>query len=468
MVLNIISAILMLSIIVIIHEFGHFIIAKANGVEVTEFFIGFGPKIIKFKKGKTEYSLRLLPFGGACVMLGQDFMDDPLDKSDEEDDEDDDNSLNARNSDKEKREMSEREMLLKQGYDEEKSFANKSVWSRIAIIVAGPFFNFLLAFVLALVVVGSTGYDPCTVDKIYDNSPATEAGLQEGDHIIKVNGEKITFAREYSFYRSYHASNVMNITYERDGEKYTTTLTPQYSNSKAYKFGITITTDRVVNSVNVGSPAEKGGIKSKDIIKSVNGTELENGNQLSEIISETKDSEVSVVVVRNGEEITLNVTPELVESEAYNTGFVSYGIRQKTSALGVVKYSFHEVGYVIKAVIKSLGMMFTGQTSVNDLMGPVGTVSTISSVMEESKVDGTYYVILNLINFAMMISANLGVMNLVPIPALDGGRLLFLLIEAVRGKPVKKEHEGMVHFVGMVLLMVLMVYVLFKDITGLF
>ena len=462
MVLNIIAAILMLSIIVIIHEFGHFIIAKANGVEVTEFFIGFGPKIISFKKGKTEYSLRLLPFGGACVMLGQDFMDDPLDRSEDDDESEDEKDNNDR------AEISEREMLLKQGYDESKSFANKSVWSRIAIIVAGPFFNFLLAFVLALIVVGSTGYDPCTVDKISDNSPATQAGLQVGDRITKVNGEKITFAREYSFYRSYHASNVMDITYERDGKQYTTTLTPEYSNSKAYKFGITITTDRVVNSVNVGSPAEKGGIKSKDIIKSVNGTELENGNQLSEIISETKDSTVSVVVVRNGEELTFNVTPELVETEAYNTGFVSYGIRQKTSALGVVKYSFHEVTYVIKAVIKSLGMMFTGQTSVNDLMGPVGTVSTISSVMEESKVDGTYYVILNLINFAMMISANLGVMNLVPIPALDGGRLLFLLIEAVRGKPVKKEHEGMVHFVGMVLLMVLMVYVLFKDITGLF
>lgn len=452
----------MLSIIVIIHEFGHFIIAKANGVEVTEFFIGFGPKIISFKKGKTEYSLRLFPFGGACVMLGQDFMDDPLDRSEDDDESEDEKDNNDR------ADISEREMLLKQGYDESKSFANKSVWSRIAIIVAGPFFNFLLAFVLALIVVGSTGYDPCTVDKISDNSPATQAGLQVGDRITKVNGEKITFAREYSFYRSYHASNVMDITYERDGKQYITTLTPEYSNSKAYKFGITITTDRVVNSVNVGSPAEKGGIKSKDIIKSVNGTELENGNQLSEIISETKDSTVSVVVVRNGEELTFNVTPELVETEAYNTGFVSYGIRQKTSALGVVKYSFHEVTYVIKAVIKSLGMMFTGQTSVNDLMGPVGTVSTISSVMEESKVDGTYYVILNLINFAMMISANLGVMNLVPIPALDGGRLLFLLIEAVRGKPVKKEHEGMVHFVGMVLLMVLMVYVLFKDITGLF
>jgi len=112
--------------------------------------------------------------------------------------------------------------------------------------------------------------------------------------------------------------------------------------------------------------------------------------------------------------------------------------------------------------------MFTGQTGVNDLMGPVGTVSTISSIMEESKADGAFYVFLNAINLAMMISANLGIMNLVPIPALDGGRLIFLIIEAVRGKPVKKEHEGMVHFVGMVLLMILMVYVLFKDISGLF
>lgn len=500
MVLNIIAAILILSIIVIIHEFGHFIIAKANGVEVTEFFIGFGPKIIKFKKGGTEYSLRLLPFGGACVMLGQDFMDDPLDRDDEDDEADgsvpggdkadgnageDDRTQNISEASgikvknisdikdkeatqKKSSDMAEKERLLKAGYDESKSFANKSVWSRIAIIAAGPFFNFLLAFILALIVVGSTGYDPCTVDKVYDNSPATEAGLQEGDRIVKVNGENITFAREYSFYRYYHAAKTMNITYERDGQKYTTTLTPQYSTSKAYKLGITISTDRVVNSVNAQSPAEKAGIKSNDVIKSVNGTELETGTQLSEIVSQTQGAEVDIVVVRNGEEHNLKVIPELIESEAYNTGFVSYGIRQKTSLGGVIRYSFHEVSYVIKTVIKSLGMMFTGQTGVNDLMGPVGTVSTISSIMEESKADGAFYVFLNAINLAMMISANLGIMNLVPIPALDGGRLIFLIIEAVRGKPVKKEHEGMVHFVGMVLLMILMVYVLFKDISGLF
>ena len=471
MVLNIIAAILILSIIVIIHEFGHFIIAKANGVEVTEFFIGFGPKIIKFKKGGTEYSLRLLPFGGACVMLGQDFMDDPLDRDVEDDEADgnvpggdkaDDNTgeddrtqniseasgIKVKNisdiedkeaAQKKSSDMAEKERLLKAGYDESKSFANKSVWSRIAIIAAGPFFNFLLAFILALIVVGSTGYDPCTVDKVYDNSPSTEAGLQEGDRIVKVNGENITFAREYSFYRYYHAAKTMNITYERDGQKYTTTLTPQYSTSKAYKLGITISTDRVVNSVNAQSPAEKAGIKSNDVIKSVNGTELETGTQLSEIVSQTQGAEVDIVVVR-----------------------------QKTSLGGVIRYSFHEVSYVIKTVIKSLGMMFTGQTGVNDLMGPVGTVSTISSIMEESKADGAFYVFLNAINLAMMISANLGIMNLVPIPALDGGRLIFLIIEAVRGKPVKKEHEGMVHFVGMVLLMILMVYVLFKDISGLF
>jgi regulator of sigma E protease len=119
-------------------------------------------------------------------------------------------------------------------------------------------------------------------------------------------------------------------------------------------------------------------------------------------------------------------------------------------------------------VVKSLGMMFTGQVGLNDLAGPVGTVSVMSSVVEQSKTDGSFYVMLNLFNLTVMISANLGVMNLLPLPALDGGRLVFLLIEAVRGKPVKREREGMVHFVGMVLLMLLMVYVMFKDIKGLF
>ena len=161
----------------------------------------------------------------------------------------------------------------------------------------------------------------------------------------------------------------------------------------------------------------------------------------------------------------MTVEPKMVEVESYDTGFVVYGDRVKTSPIGTLKYSVEEVGYSVKTVIQSLGMLFTGKIGFDSLLGPVGTVSTMSEIVEESKADGAFYVFLNL---AALISANLGVMNLLPIPALDGGRLVFLIIEALRGKPVKREHEGIVNFIGMILLVILMVVVLFKDIMALF
>ena len=123
---------------------------------------------------------------------------------------------------------------------------------------------------------------------------------------------------------------------------------------------------------------------------------------------------------------------------------------------------------MLETVVKSVGMMFTGKLGINDLSGPVGVVDSVNTVVEQSKPDGAWYVCLNIFQYIVMLSANLGVMNLLPLPALDGGRLLFMFIEVVRGKPVKKEREGMVHFVGMVLLMLLMVYIMFKDIVNLF
>ena len=158
----------------------------------------------------------------------------------------------------------------------------------------------------------------------------------------------------------------------------------------------------------------------------------------------------------------MTVEPKMVEVESYDTGFVVYGDRVKTSPIGTLKYSVEEVGYSVKTVIQSLGMLFTGKIGFDSLLGPVGTVSTMSEIVEES------YVFLNLMNLAALISANLGVMNLLPIPALDGGRLVFLIIEALRGKPVKRGHEGIVNFIGMILLVILMVVVLFKDIMALF
>ena len=164
----------------------------------------------------------------------------------------------------------------------------------------------------------------------------------------------------------------------------------------------------------------------------------------------------------------LNVTPDSVENEYYYTGFASYGARQKVSPISVIGYAFKEVGYSVNTVVKSLGMMFTGQVGINDLSGPVGTVSAMSNIVEESKADGTFYVILNLLNLAGLISANLGVMNLLPIPALDGGRLVFLILEVLRGGPGGGGGGGGGRGGGMIFLFVLMIYVMFKDIRGLF
>ena len=191
-------------------------------------------------------------------------------------------------------------------------------------------------------------------------------------------------------------------------------------------------------------------------------------SSVTEAITSSGGSSVTFTVARDGKNVDVTVEPKMVEVESYDTGFVVYGDRVKTSPIGTLKYSVKEVGYSVKTVIQSLGMLFTGKIGFDSLLGPVGTVSTMSEIVEESKADGAFYVFLNLMNLAALISANLGVMNLLPIPALDGGRLVFLIIEALRGKPVKREHEGIVNFIGMILLVILMVVVLFKDIMALF
>ena len=435
MIINAIIAILIIGFLVVAHEFGHFIVAKANGVAVVEFAIGFGPRIFHIKKGETDYALRLIPFGGACVMLGDTMMD-------------------SGDTDIE--------------YDESRLLSSKSVWSRIAIVIAGPVFNFILAFIFAVIIIASVGTDPCTVDVVDEGSPAYNAGLQIGDEIVKINNNKIAFSREYSFYQYYHIKDTMNITYIRNGEKYTTQVAPEYRDYDVYRIGIMVSGNVNISEVSDNSPAKAAGIRSGDIIVSVDGQKLENGIIISDIIGASQGKPVDMVLNRDGKEINVTVTPAVTNVKEYYTGFDSYGYRVKKDPASTIVCAFREVGYWIEVVVKSVGMMFTGQVGINDLSGPVGVVDSVNTVVEQAKPEGAWMVTLNLFNFIVMLSANLGVMNLLPLPALDGGKLIFLIIESLRGKPVKPEHEGMVHFVGMVLLMMLMVYVMFKDIVNLF
>ena len=342
--MGIILAILLFSAIVIFHELGHFLLAKKNKIRVDEFSLGLGPTIIGKQFGETKFSLKLLPFGGAC-MMGEDDVED----------------------------MSEG------------SFNSKSVWARMSVIVAGPVFNLILAWILCMIIIGWTGYRAPIVSNVTDGYSAQEEGIEPGDVIKKIGGKSVHIWNDISLYNMMHAgTKSVEVKYERDGKDYTVVLEPKQNEGDAFPLlGIT-------------------------------GGEM----------------------VRPG-------------------------------VIGTVRYGAYTVKYWITYTVDSLKMLISGKVGVKDLSGPVGIVSAVDDVYQEAAPAGMAVVILNLLNIGVLLTANLGVMNLLPLPALDGGRLVFLIIEAVRGKRVPPEKEGMVHFAGFVLLMALMVVIMFNDILKL-
>lgn len=350
--MGIIFFILIFCVVVVAHEFGHFIIAKANGIHVIEFSIGMGPNLLHFDKNGTRYSLKLLPIGGACMFEGEDGFGQEKEEQNDE-------------------------------YG--KSFLDAPVFARIATVIAGPIFNFILAFLLSLIIVGSIGTDLPVVGGVSEGGGAQAAGIQAGDVILKINDHRIHLFRELSLEALLSEGEPVKVEYEREGETYSTMLQPVYSeDADRYYFGIAMT-----------------------------------------------------------------------------------GGYTKLSPPDVILYGGYEVKYWIDTTIKSLGMLLTGKAGVKDLSGPVGMADTVGDIYTESKSDGAFYVWLNMLNFAILLSANLGVLNLVPFPALDGGRLVIYLLELIRRKRMSVEKEGIINFIGFALLMLLMVVVLYNDIVRL-
>lgn len=427
--MKIVIAILIFSAIVLFHELGHFLLAKKNHVVVTEFSLGMGPRLISTTIGETKYSIKLLPLGGSCAMLGEDEAD------------------------------------LSPG-----TFNGASVWSRMSIVAAGPIFNFILAFLMALIIIGKIGYVPAEVVDFVDGSPAKEAGLREGDIIKKFNGYTIDIGNDIYTYLTLNElkNEPITLVYERDGEEHTITYQPMVEESYLLGFRRTDTSSMVVETLIPNMPLGEAGVQEGDRITGINGVEIADGDAYEQYIQEhpLTGEPVEITYERAGLSYEATITPRLYESVGmdfyYNLGSV------KTSGWNVVKYSAIEVKYWIRTTILSLGKLITGQFGVQDLSGPVGVVDVIGETYEESQSMGTTMVWMNMLNIAILLSANLGVMNLLPLPALDGGRLVFCIIEAIRRKPVNQRIEGMVHFVGFMFLMVLMVVVMYNDIMRLF
>lgn len=346
--LQIIIAIIVFSIIVIFHELGHFLLAKANGIKVNEFSLGLGPTLFGITKGETKYSIKLLPFGGACMMEGED-----------------------------------------EESDNPRAFQNKSVWARMSVVFAGPLFNFIMAFVFAFIIISFVGVYKPKVTEVSAGSGAQEAGIMAGDEVISLNGHRIHFFKEISLYNFFHAKEI------------------------------------------------------------------------------SENETVEMGILRNGEKMVISVKPTYTEEGMYLYGLTCGAGYEKGNFFENIGYSFCELRYWIDYTFNSLKYLVTGGASMNDLSGPVGIVSTMGDTIQESaRTDGYFYAFLNVLNWTVLLSANLGVMNLLPLPALDGGRLFFLIIEAIRRKKI--EHEGYVHAAGIVLLLLLMVVILFNDIRRFF
>lgn len=425
--ISIIIALIIFGVLVLIHEFGHFIVAKKCGVVVNEFSIGMGPRIFsRVAKSGTRYSVKVLPLGGSCAMLG----------------EDEDN-------------------------DEEGSFNSKSIWARMAIVFAGPFFNFILAFLLALIVIGFNGADVSYVTNVAEDSAAYKAGLRVGDRITNYDGTSVSVGREIYLedYVNPLDGDEMSVTFIRDGKKQTIKYTPDAD--KKYRVGMSYGTGNVpaeISTVAKGSAMEKAGVRVGDVVKDIDGTKIISGDQMSAYIEENPFSNkaVNITLDRDGKEVRVTVIPE--ESTIYSSGFYYNLGREKQSILGTIKYSVVELRYEINTVLKSLKMLVTGQVSANEVSGPVGIVNVIGDTYSQTKSEGFLITLFTMLNMAIMLSANLGVMNLLPIPALDGGRLFLYIIELIIRKPIPKDKEGFIHFIGFVLLMALMVFLIFNDI----
>lgn len=335
----ILLAILMFVIIIILHEFGHFITAKLLGVRVNEFSVGFGPKLFSKKGKETTYSVRAIPFGGFCAMEGED-----------------------------------------EESNDPRAFGNKKPWRRFIIVAAGATFNLILGFVIAvLMTIPQERYATTTIGKFEDGAVSCNYGLQVNDEIVAANGRKI-----YCF------------------------------------------------------------------------------SDLSYMLASAKDGKLDFTVLRDGKKVELkNVTFNLEPLDDGNN-YISLDFRvygEEKTFTNTLKYAAKTTVSYGRIVYMSLYDMITGKFKINQMSGPVGITAAVSQATRQS--------VWNILYYACIITVNLGIMNLLPLPALDGGRLLFILIEMIRRKPIPAKYEGLVHTIGFVILFGLIILITFNDILNL-
>lgn len=430
-----------LAALIFVHELGHFLIARKCGVTVEKFSLGFGPKIVGFKSGGTEYLIAAIPLGGYVKMKGED---------------------------------PEEELQDTQG-----SFSAATVYQRLAIAFGGPLFNILFAIVIYIgVYMVGIQTNGTAVGKVHDNSPAQAAGLKTGDRIVEIDGEKIRYWHQLLDIVHNAPGKKMEFVIERDPKTLLTLpITPKASEA-ADVFGDTTNVgligverlERKIFFIEEGSPADKAGFQVGDDILSIDGIEIRGGSDLKTAAFDKPGEELTFLILRDGQERTLKVTPEMkispdLKGNEIKHGHIGFGVSgemvtEQYSVPGAILRGFEQTWDGIYLISASIKKLITGSISPKNIGGPIMIFQVYG---QQAELGINYFVMLT-----AFLSINLGLLNLLPIPILDGGHILFFLIEIVKGKPISESNRERAAQVGLFMLLTLMVFAFYNDIMRVF
>jgi regulator of sigma E protease len=426
-VITMFAFVFVIGVLVFVHEFGHFIAARRIGVRVLKFSLGFGPRIIGFTRGDTEYCVSAIPLGGYVKMAGEN-ADDPRSG----------------------------------GPDE---FLSKTKWQRFQVLIMGPVMNMALAVVLLAIVLAQGADVPAYLDQlpvvggVEKSSPAERAGFRPGDRVLTVSGEEVKTWEDFDVAIGTRPGRPVAVTVVRNDREQSLTVTPDREGKfEVGRIGVFPQVHPRVQSVRRGEPADVAGLKTGDVVLAVNGESVQLARQLSEAIGRNPLKPITLSVMRGGQPLEITVTPR----REGDVGRIGISIanelkRIQPGPLGAVWLSVQRNWEFAGLILRTLGGLISGETSPKQLMGPVG----IAQLSGESAQEGWISL------FALMasISLNLGLLNLLPVPVLDGGHILIMALEGAARRDFSIRVKERMLFAGFVLLMLLMVTVIYNDLT---